>query len=203
MGAAELTRGGSSDACVRGYTRTVLDIYVLLWAATVLVAVAVAALGAALIRHWLGLRLSPAATTAPSLLAVAGLAAHNLPVCGWPLLLTAAGADRGRRRRHFAHGMVVIAVAVNVSLVGAALGAYGTRLLPYVPQLPLEWLALAAGAAGWLCARTRAALRGVRVAVALTAAAVLGAAAIETYAVPHNPRGVAGGGNQCLTATYR
>lgn len=167
-----------------------LRVYVSLWVVTLLAGAAVASFGlGGLARHWLGLRLDPAVTAPPSLPAVGSLAAHNLPVCGWPLLLGAAGAGRSRRRCLFAHGLVAAALALNVSLTGVAFGAYGTRLLAYVPQVPLEWLALAAGAAGWLSVNAGADRRIQALAAALTTAAVLAAAVVETYAVPHEPGG--------------
>jgi hypothetical protein len=187
-----------------------LRVYVLLWVVTLLAGAAVAGFGlGGLVRHWLGLRLDPAATAPPSLVAVGSLAAHNLPVCGWPLLLGAAGAGHSRRRCLVADGLVAAALAVNVSLAGAAFGAYGGRLLAYVPQLPLEWLALAAGAGGWLSAGTRNDGRVRALAAVVTAAAVLGSAVVEIYAVPHGYgarralAASAGGVKREPAATYR
>ena len=90
-----------------------------------------------LVRHWLGLRLSPGRDGAAVVCRRSG--AGGAQPAGVRL---AAAAGRRRRRSQppaetFAHGLVVAALAVNVSLVGVAFGAYGTRLLPYVPQLPL------------------------------------------------------------------
>ncbi len=176
-----------------GYRPMVLLAYLLLWTVTLIAAVATRALGFAdPVKALLGLRLSPAATVAPTLPAVAALAAHNLAVCGWPLLLPAASASDGPKRTLAGHALVCASLTVNAALVGAAFGAYGGRLLAYVPQLPVEWLALAAGAAGWfsLPARSDA---GTRVrAGALVLAAVLAAAVGETYAVPHSARGSSG-----------
>ncbi len=52
--------------------------------------------------------------------------------------------------------MLLACIIVNTLQVGAALGAYGTALLPYIPQLPLEWGGLALGASAWLVQRRRA-----------------------------------------------
>ena len=79
------------------------------------------------------------------------LAAHNLPIAAWPLLLGVLGAHRHRlgpachrRRSAGVHHRDTLPV-------GAALGAYGAALLPYLPHLPLEWAGLALGASAWLC----------------------------------------------------
>ena len=70
--------------------------------------------------------------------------------------------------------------------MGAALGAYGARLLPYIPQLPIEWAGLALGASAWLLQRRRALTVPEGLALlALTVCVLLCAAVIETVAVPH------------------
>ena len=75
---------------------------------------------------------------------------------------------------------------VNVLPVGAALGAYGLPLLPYLPQLPLEWAGLTLGASAWLVQRRRALTlpQGLGL-LALIAGVLLCAAVLETVAVPH------------------
>jgi len=168
-----------------GLGRTTALVYLLLWVVTLAAAVSVALALAGPTRGLLRLRLSPQATPPPSLAVAATLAAHNLPACAWPLLLPAAGAARSRRSSLAAHALLAASLTANATLVGGALGAYGPRLLAYTPQLPLEWLALAAGAAGWLTphARLHGRLR-MQMAV-LVLASVLAAAALETYAVPH------------------
>ena len=59
-------------------------------------------------------------------------------------------------------------------------------LLPYLPQLPLEWAALAVAISAWLTARHDQACPH-RLAVLATATALLlaGAASIETWCTPH------------------
>jgi hypothetical protein len=120
---------------------------------------------------------------------VVALAAHNFPITAWPVLLGVMGAHRQKLTRRLADVLVAGWLAVNVLPVGAAIGAYGSPLLPYVPQLPLEWAALSLGASGWLLQRhggiaTRAAL----VLLVLVALTVLGAAALETIGPPHRSR---------------
>ena len=74
----------------------------------------------------------------------------------------------------------------NTLPVGAALGAYGTALLPYIPQLPLEWAGLAAGYAE-LAAKTSASDQHPRARgwLAIIGGLLLTAAVVETVAVPH------------------
>ena len=78
------------------------------------------------------------------------------------------------------------ALLANTTAVGAAIGTYGARLLPYIPQLPLEWAALALGASAWLVQRRRALLISDALGVlVLIATLLLMAGALETFGVPH------------------
>ena len=125
-------------------------------------------------------RSSRASDTASELLA------HNALVALWPLALVALGwpalaGARARRRRADRR-----AAARHGLLVGGALGQQ-PETWRYLPHLPLEWLALAIPAAAWLTARAhpaRPAATTVAVAAGACVAALLGAAAIETYLVP-------------------
>lgn len=107
------------------------------------------------------------------------LAAHNFVVCAWPLALRALALDRFCRLRIAFSIPVVFALIANGAVVGVACGAYGPRLLSFLPHLPLEWAALAAGSAGWFAAGAAR----PRLWVAL-AALVATAAAIETWVAP-------------------
>jgi uncharacterized membrane protein len=122
----------------------------------------------------------------PDLAHVLALAAHNIPIAAWPLLLGVMGAHRHRLARKIADAVLAGCILANTVPVGAALGAYGPPLLPYIPQLPLEWAGLALGASAWLVQRRRA--LGVReglLCLALIACVLLCAATLETVAVPH------------------
>ena len=73
----------------------------------------------------------------------------------------------------------------NTVPVGAALGAYGGVLVAYVPQLPLEWAAVALGVAAWVTERDGPlGARGRLLWFAAVAWCVLAAAVLETMAVP-------------------
>ncbi|HWJ49766.1 MAG TPA: hypothetical protein VNR42_02020 [Solirubrobacteraceae bacterium] len=138
----------------------------------------------AVTRRLLAVSLDP--NPAPSVGHVLVLAAHNLPILAWPLLLGVAGAHRHRLARRVADTLLAGALAVNTLLVGIAIGAYGTPLLAYLPQVPFEWAAAAAGASGWISQRRHALDPREGLALfALTAGFVGCAAVLETVAIPH------------------
>jgi hypothetical protein len=194
MAAAGLTRGQPAAGGLRGLwpaglTRAWIACCSLVWALTLAGAAATRLADRGLrgqIRALLELppRLRPA--PAPQLAHLLPLAAHNVPIAAWPLLLAAAGAHRNRIARRGGDVLLAAALIANTLPVGAALALDGTRLLAYLPQLPLEWATLAFGAAGWVRQRRRplSASQGLCV-FALIAALTLAAAAIETTAVPH------------------
>ena len=172
--------GGAAGALLAAYTA--------LWLSTLGAAALVLLSGpgaSETVRRALGLTLTPADNPPPTLGHVLGLAAHNLPVAAWPLLLGLSGAARSRRARRATDALVLACAAANTIPVGAAIGAYGAHLLPYIPQLPLEWAALASGYGSWLLQRQRALDTRRRLAwLGLTSVLVLLAAAVETAAVP-------------------
>jgi hypothetical protein len=138
------------------------------------------------VRYVLGATLDPQRNPPPSIGHVLLLLAHNLPLASWPLLLGVVGAHRRHLARQAADMLVAAVFTVNILTVGAGLGVYGLPLLPYIPQVPLEWAALALGASAWLMQR-RDPLTGRQGAAlfALIAGVLLCAAVLETVAVPH------------------
>jgi hypothetical protein len=163
--------------------------YTTVWIATLAAAALVALAGQPLalpVRHLLGLALTAHRNPPPRIEHVLALAAHNIPIAAWPLLLGLMGAHRHRLATHIADGVLLACIILNTLPVGAALGAYGARLLPYLPQLPLEWAGLALGASAWLVQRRRALTvpEGLGL-FALIASVLLCAAVLETVAVPH------------------
>jgi hypothetical protein len=166
-----------------------LTSYVAIWIATLSVPVLVALCGQSLAhpaRQMLALRLEPQSNPPPYLGHVLALAAHNIPIAAWPLLLGVMGAHRHRLARQIADAVLVACIIANTLPVGAGLGAYGTRLLPYIPQLPLEWAGLALGASAWLVQRRRAlSVREGLQRLGLIAFLLLCAAVVESVAVPH------------------
>jgi hypothetical protein len=187
MVAAELTHRAPSAS--RRPARAFAYAYAGVWAATLSGWLALELLGAgaqARARGLIGARLDASVNPPPRIGHVLGLAAHNLPIAAWPLLLAPIGAHRHRTARLGADALLAVVLILNAAPVGAALAAYGARLIAFVPQLPMEWAALALGAAAWLCQRKRA-LRPRQVLAVLggIAALVAIAAALETVAVPH------------------
>jgi hypothetical protein len=184
MATAELTPTAATGARRRAWH----EAYCAIWLLTLGVGAIVAMAGPlkAPARHLLELRLQPSHSPSPALSHVLTLAVHNLPIAAWPLLLGVVGAHHSHIRRLVADSLLVGCLAVNVLPVGAALGAYGPALLPYLPHLPFEWAALAAGASAWLLQRhgTLTVHEGLAL-LALTSCMLLSAAVLESYAVPH------------------
>ena len=169
-------------------TRAWLLSLTLLWLVTGLAALAAATVlpVAHLARALLALRLRAATNQVPSAGHAIALTAHNVQVSGWPLLLPVLGAHRHDRARSLADAGVALSIALNGTLVGLAIGAYGARLFPYIPQLGLEWGGVALGGAGWMLARRGgSSVRTILVVAGLLIAALGTAAIVETVAVPH------------------
>jgi len=189
MAATELSGAVPSRARAREAARAWIFAYTAIWAVTLMAdaTVALAAGGLArLVRAAIGLTLTPAHNAPAQLDAVAVMAAHNAPIAAWPLLLGLAGLQRARFARGAADCLVLASMLANSVPVGAALGAYGTRLLAYVPQLPIEWAGLALGYGGWLVQRRREMSSRERALwLSLVLLAMFLAAIIESSAVPH------------------
>jgi hypothetical protein len=187
MGATAATTRGSRAGADR--LRASLAAYAAIWIATLIPAALVSLAGPALerpVRGALGLRLAARENPAPSAGHVLALAAHNLPIAAWPLLLGVLGANRSRAARHLADGLVLSWLVANTLPVAAALSAYGLRLVPYIPQLPLEWGGLALGAGAWIAQRARAmSVREGLAWVTAIACVLICAGVLESVAVPH------------------
>lgn len=162
--------------------RTVGLCWVALAATTTLAAVAATAWPA------LGPAARPHATLHPSLDAIASILLNNTRVLTAPFILVAARFDRGRVSRVAGDTIVATIIAGNARSAGFALGRWHGALIPYAPQLPVEYLAAATAAAVWLNARRHTplsapsnALTSAVTTLGLTAAA----AAIEVLLTPH------------------
>jgi hypothetical protein len=184
MAAAELTgRAGERRSGAGG---AIGRVYLALWALTLGVGALTDALAAAPARGVIGLALRASGNPAPSPGRVFELAVHNLPICAWPLLLGSLALERGSRWRHVADVVVAACALANVLPVAAALGGYGWALFPYMPQLPLEWAALAVGYGSWTLEREYPLGRTERLRLlGVLSVLLLVAAALETCGVPH------------------
>ena len=116
------------------------------------------------------------------------ITAENLRVLAAPFLLWLLGANKSRLGRHAGDLIVIAVIAGNTIPVGIAPGRWQGRLVPYVPQLPLEWAALILAVSAWLTVRAGTATRQhIAVLATSTAALVLAAASLETWGTPHRP----------------
>ncbi len=108
----------------------------------------------------------------------------NLRLLAVPFALALLGFQHSRRARGFGDLVVAAVVTLNALRVGLALGRYGTELIPYIPQLPIEWLARALSTSAWMSARRGAQPRELRAASLLTLLAAVTAAVIEVLLTP-------------------
>jgi hypothetical protein len=116
---------------------------------------------------------------------VLSILATNVRLLSVPFALGLLGFQRSRQARAFGDVLVGAVVMLNALRVGLALGRYGTRLIPYIPQLPIEWLALALSTSAWIAARHDAQLRTLRARAIQTVLVAAAAAAIEVLLTPH------------------
>jgi hypothetical protein len=129
-------------------------------------------------------RIRPA--PAPTLGTFSSLLLTNVQATAWPLVPVVLRAEQSRGLRRIVHGAVLISLGANVLPVGAALGVYRLTLTPYLPHLPLELYAITTGASSWLCVARGRPRNAHLVAGGISiGAAILVAAFLETWAVPH------------------
>jgi hypothetical protein len=116
----------------------------------------------------------------------AGILANNVRALALPFGLCLLGFPALRLSRHLGDLLVLAVVAVNTLTVGIELGRWRGQLIPYVPQLPLEWAALTIAVSAWFAARTHHADRRQLGHLAVAAVLLLVcAAAVETWGTPH------------------
>ena len=70
-----------------------------------------------------------------------------------PFLLVVLDFPQSRLGRRAGDLIVTALTAASTIPVGLELGRWQGRLLPYLPQLPLEWAALAVAVHAWIIAR--------------------------------------------------
>jgi hypothetical protein len=182
MGTAELTQatGIASDARrARVRARPVMVAYAGMWVLTCLgVVMGIAAPG-----------LAPRGQPHPTLHGTpsdfASIAIANARILSAPFLLALFRFPAGRRSRQLGDLLVVALLGGNALRVGLALGRDRGALLPYLPQLPVEWLAAALAAAAWLTLRTGARERTGLAYIAAVLVLIAAAAAVESIGTPH------------------
>jgi hypothetical protein len=188
MGAAELTRSRTSlhgaEFSRRLQSRTttpaiwIMLAYAVLWTITLLGAV----IGT--IAPQLATAGRPHPTLHRSIGDMASIAATNARVLSPPFLLSFCRFPAHRRSRQLGDLLIAGILGANALRVGLALGRWHARLLPYVPQLPLEWLAAAVAAAAWLTLRSSHRTQTAVAYLAGVLVVVVAAAAVETIATP-------------------
>jgi len=102
------------------------------------------------------------------------------------ITLAAWAASRSGALRPMLDASVALTAAVNVALVGVAIGAYGPRALAWLPHLPLEWAALACALAAYSRHRRQAQqLQTLAAPFAAWAVLLVLAAVVESYITAH------------------
>lgn len=113
---------------------------------------------------------------------------NNLRVLAAPYLLWLAGFPRRRVTRRLGDLVILTVTAHSMLPVGVELARWRGRLVPYLPQLPLEWTALTLSASAWLLIRTTTTpRRAIAWLAAVTVALLAGAASLETWCAPRRP----------------
>ena len=84
----------------------------------------------------------PHPTLTGSLADAAGILQNNARVLSAPFLLVVLGFPECRLGRGAGDLIVTVLTVASTIPVGLELGRWEGRLLPYLPQLPLEWAAL-------------------------------------------------------------
>jgi hypothetical protein len=105
----------------------------------------------------------------------------NLRVLAIPFLLAGLGLGRSRTGRLVGDIALGLLTAASTLLVGVQLGRWQSQLIPFIPQLPIEWAALAVSLSAWVLVRDRS--RGHRqllILAMVAVALVVVAAGVET-----------------------
>lgn len=117
-----------------------------------------------------------------------GILQNNLRVLAAPYLLGVLGFPRNHVARRAGDLLILALTAGSTLPVGIELARWRARLLPYLPQLPVEWAALTVALSAWLLIRTTTAPRRQVAALAAVTVALLSvAASLETWCTPRPP----------------
>jgi hypothetical protein len=142
--------------------------------------------GLALVDPGLAGSTRPHPTLTGSLGDAAGILQNNARVLAAPFLLVVLDFPHNRLGRRAGDLIVAALTAASAIPVGIELGRWQGRLLPYLPQLPLEWAALAVAVHVWISGRSgRGPTHRLMVLAVLTLALLIAAASLETWATPH------------------
>lgn len=194
MAAGELTRfrtspgmGSTRAPSHTGRRRPDLRIACLCWVTLA----AATALGAAAAIAWpaLGPTTRPHAMLHASVDAIASILLNNARVLAAPFIVAVARFGATRVSQLAGDTIVATILLGNAVAVGLAVGRWRGALIPFVPQLPIEYLAAATAATTWIDARRHNATLLAPQTAITSAATTIGlaaaAAAIEVLLTPH------------------
>ena len=155
-------------------------------AASAVIGLTALGIGLALVDPTLAGSSRPHPTLTGSLGDAAGILQNNARVLAAPFLLVVLDFPDNRLGRRAGDLIVAALTAASTVPVGIELGRWQGRLLPYLPQLPLEWAALAVAVHVWISGRSgRGPTHRLMVLAVLTLALLIAAASLETWATPH------------------
>ena len=121
--------------------------------------------------------------------AIVAILANNARVLAVPFILTAALFARTRPTRLLGDLIVAAILAGNALWIGLAIGRWQGALVPYIPQLPMEYLAASTAAAAWIHSRRQARSGAGRhvtlIYASATAVLLVSAAGAEVLLTPH------------------
>lgn len=122
----------------------------------------------------------------PTVSAILQILAVNGRVLSAPFISALGRFGQASRARLFADLVIASILGSNALRIGLALGRWQIRLLPYLPHLPVEYLAAAVAVSAWVAAR-RGAIDHRRLALlfAVTVVLLLIAATVEVLLTPH------------------
>lgn len=160
-------------------------LYAVTWGFTLTAAIAALTLPglAETVRDGLRLSLSAHAVNPADVLSI--FARNALTFAIAPALAQILRPWRGGLWLSGGSAFLALVLIPNTLIVGLAAGAYGGRLLPFLPHLPLEWAALAWSAATWSLSYTRRLSGRTLFGLFLVnCPIILIAAIVEVYATP-------------------
>ena len=141
--------------------------------------------------HDLFSSIPPHPTLLPTAGAISSIFVTNLRIVAVPFILIAFRFPAASSTRTAGDLVLTGILFANAVRIGLAIGRWQTQLVPYLPHLPLEYLAISVATGAWLSARYRAArdsrqelrttLTYAGVAVVLLAVA----ASVEVWLTPH------------------
>ena len=155
--------------------------------------IAATALGVVLelVDHDLFTSTPPHPTLLPTVGAISSIFVTNLRVAAVPFILIAFRFPSASSTRTAGDLVLTGILFANAVRIGLAIGRWQTQLVPYLPHLPLEYLAISVAAGAWLSARDRGVhgqrqpLRPTVAYAGVVVVLVVVAASVEVLLTPH------------------